>query len=123
MSFAAQSTSNHPVVEFRQVINLTPHHITLYDSIGNIAICNPGCHSDLIQALKEDTMVIVANDSDPLAFSIPEANTVRVLSCSIGRRVDETDYFISRLVRPLDGAVVVFSPPETHYNTDEVYYA
>ena len=67
-------------------------------------------------------MVIVANDSDPLAFSIPEANTVRVLSCSIGRRVDETDYFISRLVRPLDGAVVVFSPPETHYNTAEVYH-
>lgn len=119
MSFAAQFVANHPVVEFRQVVNLTPHHVGLYDTAGNIAICVPGCHSDLLSKLTPGTMVIVSNNSEAIAFGIPAENTVIVDSIDIGRLGQR----LSRLVRPTDGATVDFSPPAIHRSsTTEVYY-
>ena len=113
-----RSSSDHPIVEFKQVVNLTLHHVGLYDSAGNIAICDPGCHSDLLHGLKPDTMVIVPNSSDAVAFGIPAENAVVVDSVSTGR----LGLRLSRLIRLSDGATIIFTPPDIRFGTTEVYH-
>lgn len=99
--------SKQPRVKFYQAINLTAHHIGFYDADGGIAICDPGCHSDLLKCIDPNIMVIVANYADIKAFSIPQENAVIADSFSTGR----LGIRVSRLIRPYDNAIVTFIPP------------
>ncbi len=107
-----------PTIRFSRAINLTNRHVGLYDTVGNIAVCDPGCHADLLDELKPDIMVIVADDSDAKAFGIPEENAVRVQSCDIGRNGNR----VSRLSRLCDDALVKFAPAAVSFGTPEVYH-
>ncbi|MBR3595318.1 hypothetical protein IKL45_03785 [Candidatus Saccharibacteria bacterium] len=106
-------------IVFNRAINLTAHSISFYDVAGSIATIYPGAHTSLLEHLAPDVMVIVTSEADGRAYGIPTENIVTPDSGQ--PRLGRGGIMVSRLSRPLDGAVVVFSPPETHYNTAEVY--
>ena len=118
MSYASQSTSNYPVVEFSRVINLALHHVGLYDSAGNIAICDPGCHANLFSDLDPSTMVIVGNEADVKAYDVPESNAVMVDGPHQG--IGRNGLLISRLIRISDQAHVLLRAPSVP--TPDVYH-
>lgn len=93
-------TGNHPVVRFRHAINLTNETIEFYDTAGNVAKSKPNIHTELLENLTPDIMVIVTDDAIAKALGIPEENTVAVLSSGIGR----DNKLVSRLFRLCDNA-------------------
>ncbi|MBQ1528370.1 hypothetical protein IIZ77_01820 [Candidatus Saccharibacteria bacterium] len=119
MSYAICATNKRPTIQFRRVVNLTNRHVGLYDAAGSIAICDPGCHSDLLAKLDPEVMVIVTDDSDVKAFGIPEENAVRVQSYGVGHNGN----IVSRLFRPLDNAIVNFAPYALSLGTPDIYHA
>ncbi|MBR3319343.1 hypothetical protein IKG06_02445 [Candidatus Saccharibacteria bacterium] len=104
-------------VYFEQIINLTNNRINFYDSNGNIAICSPKCHSDLLSNhLNPDTAVIVNDKSDATANNIPEDNAFIALVNGTGRNGDT----VYRLMRIRDNAIATIKARDMPKG--DVYY-
>ena len=105
------------VVDFNQAINLTYHHVGMYDNAGNIVSFHPGCSPTALNQLDPTTMVILNDIADGKAYGVPAENAVVVYECSIGR----SGHRVCRLVRPEDGAYVRFVPTLPAAKLSEYY--
>ena len=106
-------------VEYREVINRTDREIRFYDGNGDIAICRPHCHEDLLKnQLSETTMVIVECDGEIYA-SAPDDKAVYATLPGYGRGSN----LVHSLFRSVDGAIVKFYPRSPFMEDADTYYA
>ena len=99
-------------IYYRQIINSTDRPISFYDSNGNIAICDPWCHANLLdqtEALSQYTMVIVEDQIDADANGVPKECAVIAETPKTGRN----GIRVSRLIRLYDEAVATIESPRT----------
>lgn len=91
---------------YHEWINLTSHHVGFYDdNLGSIVVANPGDSSKQDYCVNADTMVIVTNKSEALAFGIPEENAVHICHNGIGH----DGVRVSRFERLCDDFPAVYS--------------
>lgn len=118
MEFRTSPILIAPTVNYNHVINLTAREICFYDTNGNIAVSSPGSHSDLLDKLTPNTMVICESHADITIYQVPEKNAVLVDHTSTGR----LGISVSRLMRVSDKAKATFTPERVVFNIVEIYH-
>ncbi len=114
-----QSALSRARAEYFEVVNRTDKCIRFYDGNGDIAICEPNCHVDLLRnELSVTTMVIIECDS-VIADSAPDDNAVYARFEGRGR--DGKPLYL--LYRKRDNVRVNFFPHDPFIRSDGTYIA